>query len=58
MTAELEKALNVIGDALECYAEDCIGSDEYEDEQKSLDRSWQLVLNTLKQTKEYKRDDN
>ena len=56
MTAELEKALNVIADALECYAEDCIGSDEYEDEQKSLDKSWQLVLNTLKQTKEYKQD--
>ena len=58
MNNELEEALNVIANALECYSEDCIGSDEYEDEQKSLDRSWQLVLNTLKQTKEYKHDDN
>ena len=31
MNIKLEKALNVIADALECYVEDCIGSDEYED---------------------------
>ena len=47
MNNELEEALNVIAEALECYSEDCIGSDEYEDEQKSLDKSWELVLNTL-----------
>ena len=31
MNKELDEALNVIADALMCYAEDCIGSDEYED---------------------------
>ena len=47
MNEKLEEALNVIADALMCYAEDCIGSDEYEDERKSLDKSWELVSNTL-----------
>ena len=47
MNEKLEEALNVIADALMCYAEDCIGSDEYEDERKSLDKSWELVLNTI-----------
>ena len=56
LTEELEQALNVIADALECYAEDCIGSDEYEDEQKSLDKSWELVLNALKESRGYKQD--
>ena len=54
MNKELEEAVNVIADALGCYAEDCIGSDEYEDEQKSLDKSWELVLNALNNTN----DDN
>ena len=53
MNNELEEALNVIADALQCYAEDCIGSDEYEDEKIMLDKSWTIVLNTLKQTKEH-----
>ena len=52
MDNELEQALNVLADALMCYAEDCIGSDEYEDERKSLDKSWELVLNTLNNTNE------
>ena len=47
MDNELEQALNVLADALMCYAEDCIGSDEYEDERKSLDKAWTLILNTL-----------
>ena len=49
---KLEQALNVIADALMCYAEDCIGSDEYEDERESLDRSWEVILNTLNNTNE------
>ena len=53
MNIKLEESLNIIADALQCYAEDCIGSDEYEDEKIMLDKSWTIVLNTLKQTKEY-----
>ena len=51
MNKELEEAVNVIEGALMCYAEDCIGSDEYQDEQKSLDKSWTMVLNKLKNIK-------
>tara|TARA_Y100000310_G_C20070953_1_gene529351 strand:- start:67 stop:231 length:165 start_codon:yes stop_codon:yes gene_type:complete len=54
MNKELEQALNVIEDALMCYAEDCIGSDEYEGEKIILDKSWTMVLNTLNNTN----DDN
>jgi len=51
MAEKLEEALNVIADALMCYAEDCIGSDEYEAERESLDKSWAIVLNKLKDIK-------
>ena len=56
MNKELDEALNVIADALMCYAEDCIGSDEYEDEKIMLDKSWELVLNALKESRGYKQD--
>jgi len=45
--ASLEEALEEIVYALVGYMEDCIGSEEYKKEQKSLDKSWQLILNTI-----------
>ena len=44
---KLQSAIFNIENALIGYREDSIGSEEYKDERKNLDKSWELILNVL-----------
>ena len=39
------EAKEILFNALQSYCEDCIGSDEYEEERKELDEAWKIVSN-------------
>jgi hypothetical protein len=58
MTDELEKALDGVWMAIDCYREDCISSDEWEDLRTQIGEQFNLIESTLVQLHIEKQNDH